>query len=256
MSKVTLSVALPLYESKDSAWIALESLCYQRNGGGPSWELLVAEEITNNMVGAENILSYKDRLRLVGCERISYTPLTEWIPLPKKWKLLANKTSSTSEVFCLQASDCYSQPWRIFESYKLIKKGNDWVQKGKGIFYDLFTGIVVLFIRGKKTYRPALDMCFRTQYARQLESSSLKSNIDGWLFRQCAKSKKGKLRIGWTLSNSWMYGIDTNGLNRISKSRLTQMRKKRPPFYRCTLDWRKNLPNKVVERLLSYKEKK
>lgn len=49
---IELTVAMPLYNSKYIAWLAMESLCRQKNVTF-DWELIVSEEQNDEMYGEE-----------------------------------------------------------------------------------------------------------------------------------------------------------------------------------------------------------
>ena len=67
-SKVDITVALPTWESKDIIWLQLESLCRQETQY--TWELIVCEEQTPNMMGEEMLSSYKERLTQGGIQLV------------------------------------------------------------------------------------------------------------------------------------------------------------------------------------------
>ena len=80
---IKLSVALPVFNSKRIAWLAMEGLCRQENINF-EWELVIAEEQGPEKFGSKAFLSYEGRLREVGCVRVRYIKLIKWIPLKQK----------------------------------------------------------------------------------------------------------------------------------------------------------------------------
>ena len=140
-NNIDVTVGLPTWENKDIIWLQLESLCKQKTQY--KWELVVCEEQTLNMTGEEMILSYSDRLKESGCQRISYIPLEKHIPLSKKWKMIAD--NSIGSTFLLASSDDYSPPNRIEFTHNKIKEGFNWVDVSCGLFLDLDTFVSATF---------------------------------------------------------------------------------------------------------------
>ncbi len=212
---VELTVALPVFNSKDILWIAMEGLCNQKDIDF-KWELLICEEKHSNAIGIDFFNQYIDRLKDVGCCRITYIHLSEWVNLPTKWKILGEHTHKKSKTFLLQAADCYSYSLRLHNTYKKIVKENyDWYDVTKGYFYSFISDRLVLYNIKSLTN---LNMGFKTSYARKIPNSDLKRGIDGFLFNMFGKIKKKKLKVFQdnTLYNT---GIDTHGFNNISIKR-------------------------------------
>ena len=239
---IELTVALPLYKGKDIAWLALESLCRQKDVNF-KWELLIVEE-KEDCYGLEKIKEYVSRLKQVGCVRLDYVPLDRWVPLSDKWKHLATMASDTSECFLLQAADCYAQPYRLKETRDLFKKDKeiDWVQSEEGLFYDIYhkKGAIfdhsLCFIstgQGHKQHKCALNMAIKTSLIKKLFQARgvhAMRGVDGFLFRTLASLKGSSLKVEWNRSNNWKLGFDTDGLNNISWDRTFYIRDGRPPF--------------------------
>jgi hypothetical protein len=78
-----------MFRSKYIGWLPLESLCRQEDVDF-EWELIIAEEENDESFGFENIKNYTDRLKASGCIKIEYLGLKKWIPLSRKYKLLAD----------------------------------------------------------------------------------------------------------------------------------------------------------------------
>lgn len=252
-SNIKLTVGLPMYQSKYIGWIALESLIRQTNVDF-KWELIVAEEQKHHIFGEEKLMSYSQSLERVGCVRIKYIPLKEWIPLSRKWTLIAEQ-SSDSDFFLLQAADCYSSHKRLKNTYELSRNGCDWIQTQFHAMYNLasnhFYIYDVLSIKRKSKAIPVGgDMALKTSLMKQMPKANKKKGIDGWLLSSARDMKKGSFSLSWDKSDSWQYSLNVHGLNNISNRKF----KKNPKRYRKAEHLRKNIPQDVMNRL--YESKK
>jgi len=250
---IEVTVALPMLQSRHIGWIAFESLCRQENLRAVEWELLVAEEIgeAHGPFGKENVLSYEERLRKVNCRRIEYFGLNQWMPLSRKWKFLAEQAAATSRMFLLQAADCYSQPYRIAETQQLFVDGTDWVQSPKGIFYNISDEKTILHNHENYPHPPhpcALNMAISMSLAKKLPDEDVARSVDGWLFRMCTAIKESELKVGWNQNDTWKLGVDTNGLNNITK-RIDWFTRPRVPYEKCNIDIADCLPDDILSRL-------
>lgn len=249
VNDIELTVALPLYNSKEIAWLALESLCRQKDIDF-KWELLVAEEVNSNPFGQDKIFEYTERLREVGCMRIQYIPVEEWIPLSYKWRMLGKMSRLTSKIFVLQAADCYSSPRRLAETYWIAATTNaDWINSPIGVFYDVNLDKSILYDQNLIGYATGLNMAFKTSLAKRLPHGNVAKGVDNWLFRSCEALKNEDLKVEWNHSEDWRYGLDTNGLNNISVTRCNNFIKPKPPFTKIQINISDYLPADIVERL-------
>ena len=204
--QIEVTVALPTWENKDIIWLQLESLCKQETQY--KWELIVCEEQTPNMAGEEMILSYSDRLRKVGCVRVSYIPLEEHVPLSKKWWIIAH--ASLGSTYLLTASDNYSPKNRIEFTHNKIKGGNNWVDVGVGLFLHLFSFNTGTF--KNELFETGLFMGTKTSYIKRLKGPWPKKGIDAWI--------RGQMNIFPRYRhNKPLLGLHTDGANKISKHR-------------------------------------
>jgi hypothetical protein len=240
---IELSVGLPIWNSKKIIWLALESLCRQKEINF-DWELVIAEEQIDE-IGQEIIDGYFKRLVEVGCCKVFYEPLKEWIPLSKKWKLLGEKCDENSKVFILQASDCYSQPYRLRSTYEaIIRSDCDWYKANHGLFYNIQTKQHILYSDPINIQRGGLNMATKTEYIRKLPVEDRASKVDGWLYSKCNPQKV------YIDSNSyWQLGVDTHGLNNISKKRGKFFNKIEFPFVETSLNIKNLLPQDIIKRL-------
>ncbi len=242
---IKLSVALPVFNSKRIAWLAMEGLCRQENIDF-EWELVIAEEQGEGMFGSKAFLSYKERLEKVGCKRFCYIKLNEWIPLGQKWKLIGQNCSDTSEAFILQAADCYSEPKRLKTTYeKIVKGGYDWIQNKSGLFFDLSTKRHILYQDVEVAQKCGLNMATRVDCIRKLPNNDRKAIVDGWLYSNI----KPKKPLSIIDTDDWKYGVDTHSLNNISKKRGKFFNNITFPFVSTDLSIRSYLPKDIVTRL-------
>ena len=240
---IELSVGLPIWNSQKIIWLALESLCEQRDINF-NWELVIAEEQINE-VGKQIINNYFKRLTEVGCKKITYEPLKEWIPLSDKWKIIGEKCDKNSKAFLLQAADCYSQPYRLKTTYEAIVKDDcDWYKANQGLFYNIQTKQHILYSDLTNIQRGGLNMATKTGYIRKLPIENKSSKVDGWLYSKCNPQ-----RIYIDQNEYWQFGVDTHGLNNISKKRGKFFNKIEFPFIETSLNIKNLLPKNIVERL-------
>ena len=242
---IVASVALPMYKSSRIAWLALESLCNQKNA--PDWELLVCEE-KEEAFGEERLFSYRERLEKAGCKHIEYIVLDKWTPLPQKWALMGRKAAKTSGVFLLQGSDDYSDENRIAKSYeKVVKQENDWFEYEKGLFYSVPDGDTVLYEGGGLTN---MSMSFKTEYARTIPHSDQPNKVDGFLMFHvvnCAGRVKKSTERGLCVGAVYTQG----GHNNLSQGRAEMFDFPRRPFSATTMTLSQTtIPKDVIERLL------
>ena len=205
-SEIKVTVALPTWENKNIIWLQLESLCKQETQY--KWELIVCEEQTSNMAGQEMILSYGERLKKSGCVRISYIPLTEHVPLSKKWWIIAHASLGTT--YLLAASDNYSPKNRIEFTHNKIKEGYNWVDVGVGLFLHLFSFNTATF--RNELFETGLFMGTKTSYIKKLVGPWPKKGIDGWIRSQMEIKPRYR-------HNKPLLGLHTDGANKISKHR-------------------------------------
>lgn len=236
---IKLTVGLPMYRSGKIGELSLESLCRQKNIDF-EWELLIIEE-PDSAMGPEKIATYSERLKNVGCSRLEYYRIKEWIPLSLKWYHLANKSSDTSKCFLLKAADCFSQPNRLMETANIFFDDPeiDWAQSKKGYFYDIASGEITLFNHdscfmhtrnGKVPHPCALNMAVRTDLLKKLKPEHVKRSVDFYIFKELTELKGSPLKVGWTQTENWKFGLDTNGLNNISRERGEMIKNNTPPF--------------------------
>lgn len=200
-----ITVGLPLYKMKGIAWLAIESLCNQIEA--PEWELIVIEEKSGS-IGKKYFESNLDRLKKAGMTNFKYISLNKWMPLSQKWVELINHAKG--EIFMLQSGDCYSQPYRLKETWGL--RHHDWIQSNYGLFYDLNENKTILYNRNTYNHPCGLSMAFKTELGKGLKKDETRICVDSWLYNNI-KPKS----VGINNSKNWMLGLDTNGQNNLSK---------------------------------------
>ena len=250
---IELTVGLPMFRSEKIAHLAFESLCNQKNIDF-DWELLIMEE-SDERFGPDRVREYAARLEEVGCKRIVYKPLDQWIPLSFKWKFLGGM-SSDSKCFLIQAHDCYSQPYRLKETYDIFNSDPsvDWVNSPLGCFYHIEAEQMVRFNQGLYQHPCALNMAMRTEYAKQLPAEQVPSSVDSWLFRTCTEIKGSDLVVVNNDSENWKKGVDIHGLNKISIDRGKMIVDVQVPFEKTDLTLDELVPEYIAKFIRSKKE--
>ena len=207
-----ITVGMPLYNMGQIATIALESLCNQKTNY--NWELIVCEEQNEDRLGKDTLYSYKEKLEEANCVRIIYIPLSEWVPLGEKWKIIASNASNTIG-FILQAGDCYAHSERIESTTNAFLSGYTYYDESKGFFYSFRLKKTILFDPDIKKYNHPckLNMAWKTNLIKKLNTNNQKMNVDGFLYRELSKIEP---IIKYSNNKLHMDGVDLDGYNIIS----------------------------------------
>lgn len=214
---IELTVALPIYNSKKIAWLALEGLSNQINITF-DWELIVYEENHENSIFSDIIDEYIDRLKDLNCKRVLFITRDGKVNLISKWMTMGLESSPSSKVYMLHAADCYSPKERLKITYeKIVKENYDWYDQRKGYFYSFISDKIFLYDYEGLTN---LNMGLKIDYIKTLPYSDINRGIDGYIFNHMSKTKKDKVKK-YTDQNLYPDSIDTHGLNNISVSRET-----------------------------------
>ena len=252
---IELSVAIPMFRAKYIGWLPLEGLIRQKNINF-KWELVIMEELKDETFGEKNIRAYEERLKKVGCVRVLYKGLKNWIPLSNKWVGLANMCDTHSRIFVPHAADNYSSPLRLSRHYEVFK--NDKVHMHiptKAIYYNISTGKTILHdtsLVGRKDDCAARAMT--TDAVRRLPKIGKRAGVDGWL-RVAVRDVigKGVFKIFFDKeNNNWKSGLNTYGLNIIMNRK--EFKTLKPPFTKCPIKIENNIPKDVLVRLNKCKE--
>jgi hypothetical protein len=235
---ITGTIALPIWKSKEIAWLCLESLC-RMNKSINVWELIVFEEKHNEQCGEEFIMSYAKRLQKVGCENIQYMNCMMKTPLSQKWVLIANHACSTSEYFILCAADNYYSPFMLQDAEKYIKQA-DWIITTQGYFYDINLDKLLRYSFFSRT---GLQMIAKTEKVRKFPMDIVNKGVDMWF------SEKIGYNIMIDPTDHWQNILCTNGMNNISTERVEFFTNTQPPFYETLKSLPMIIPIDIYSRL-------
>ena len=230
-----ITVGLPVYNSNQIAWLAMEGLCNQKTNY--TWELIICEEQHKNQCGKDLFESYASRLVEAGCVRIVYISLNKWVNLPTKWKMIANAADPKSECFILQSADCYSSSDRIELAQEyIINQNYDWYDEECGLFYDVILKKSILFSKmllNSSEWKTGLNMAAKTFYLKNLPETILIRGIDSYLYRYIHHyNHYAKSFCNYRLNK---LSLDVNGVNNLSIFRQQMFVNPNPPFKKTTL---------------------
>jgi hypothetical protein len=203
-------------------------------------------------------------LKASGCIKIEYLGLKKWIPLSRKYKLLADNCSETSKIYCGCAADLYPPPKRLKTQYDFFKEAPelDWTASGRTIFYDIMSEKTFLHDVIAKGVRKndGSNRAIRMEIMRNLPVENRRSGVDGWMWRRAQsylKSTGKKFKSILDESDNWKYGLNTQGLNNISHHRALwfQHKSSRPAgIFDCPIDINKTIPQDVMDKLRGCKK--
>jgi hypothetical protein len=255
--KVELTCALPMYRSKEIGWLALESLCRQEDIDF-EWELSIIEE-KEECMGEDAILEYKKRLEDVGCVRISYKLLDEWVPLCQKWRSIAQESKSFG--YLLVAADCYSHPKRLAQTLRLLQD-YEWVQTKLGAFYNIENDSQSIYDRDSgaaASHACSLNMATRTELMKKVPLGTRRRGVDAWIYHKISVYLDREPIVGYNESDDWKRGVDTNGFNNISQGRGQRLKEKPINPFRLALEGEPSIleevvPTDIYEKIISLKQ--
>jgi hypothetical protein len=201
-----ITCAMPIFNNAKIAWLQLEALCNQKKAG--EWELIIAEDPSEDYCGQDFIKPFIPRLKKAGCVRIAYLSLSEWVALGQKWLILRSEMSVKSIGFILVSSDDYSASDRLVKTREAIESGADWVHSTQCHFLNL------------QSKKGAIFNCATMGVFQALSRSAImsiserehypKKGVDTWLFTN--SNPKNIINIESS-------GVCTDGANSISKDR-------------------------------------
>jgi hypothetical protein len=246
---IRLSLAIPMYNALDIAWLSLESISRQVDVDF-EWELLVIEEEQNSF-GIENIKLYEKRLKNVGCERIEYRSLKEWIPLSLKWLEIGKMASETSKVFMFAGADNYNNPDRMYHQFHVLMDSDaNWVKTTKIPFYVIKTDEVFMVeYSDSKKAQCGITFSTHTDYIKQIPESNVRRSVDGWLFKNIRGRKFDNFKIVESKEN-WEMGFGTHGYNNLSRNRYKRLKEN----CRLSNEYKSLWPDDVLERIGTLRE--
>lgn len=240
-AEVVATVALPVYHCQ-FAWFAMESLCRQETNH--KWELIVYED-AEKPNGKKFYTDYLDRMK--NCIRIIYIYTKERVPLAQKWCIIARHADSNSKCTLLQAGDDYSQPDRIEKTVMaFIQTDIDWYDQARGQFYNLRTKQTMLYTKGEN--KTGVCIAIKTSLLKSLVAQEVWQSVDHWLYTSCFKINND-LKMFTDISDSYKFGLFTDGAERISKQRKLNYNMPQHPFSRSVFPVSTFLPNEICYRL-------
>ena len=243
MIKVT--VGLPIWDSGDISWLAIESLCRQETS--VPWELLICEEEEGQST-RELITKHSKELQAHGCISITTIKLQHHVPLSYKYRQMYK--IAKGGVFMMQGADDWSHKNRIQNAYDAITSGADWFQSKLSLFYHLGIGKTILFDHDKHpTGHPcAPGMSWRTDLMRHLPDEHKASAVDWWLFQNMTDGEDRDLVVAWEGDDQYR-SLFTHGANKISKSRGNYFVRIEKPFVPTDINGLDVLPPDIAKRL-------
>jgi len=234
-----ITVALPLWQAKDVAWICLESLCRQKTI--IPWELIICEERIPNRLGEDGVSEYIERLQAVGCVNVNYITEGSRLLLAYKWKKMVDYVSDGSIGYIMCGADNFYQPLMVQQSYDALKGGADWFSTYECHFYDINTKAFVRFNR--KSYS-GIEMALSIPSAQKIIGSGKKKGIDSFVFRTVAPENRV-----WNETGCGMDTVCTHGKNLISWNRGKLINRPASPFKVTNNIVEDYLPPEILERL-------
>lgn len=246
MSKIELTVGLPMYRAGQIGWLPLEGLCAQE-GVDFAWELLVIEE-PDNAFGQKRLERYRPRLKAAGCARVHYVELPEWVPLARKWAMMGTLAASTSKCFLLHGADDYSEPRRLRATLDAFRVGDvDWLCYRQGMFYNIQSGATAVYCGEAGEGAHGVNIGIRTELMRNLPDADVRRFVDAWLFTTISVVLCGKTRVRRIDDDAWKAGLYTNGQNQLSLGRTHKVESCIPPYHRSGVEL--GVPAPIVQRL-------
>ena len=236
-----MTIALPIWNSREIVWLPMEGLCRQQTTR--DWELIVMECASPKETGAEFFEGYWERLKKAGCKRMLYIYTGDRLPLGQKWKEIAKRAKG--KWFLLQASDDYPHARRL-EVTNL--NGYNWYHTRFFHSYSCATGGLILFDKLTSNYwKTGNDMAMYTDAVRKLPDNKMNKGVDFYLF--------GNIATKPLLDEAVYAGVNTNGQNAISLTREWHFKKPKPPYKKTyrTID-ELGVPKDIIERLKGVKE--
>lgn len=251
---IELTVAMPVWKSREIVWLAMEGLCQQAKPAF-EWELVIDEEQIDQ-AGKAFFNKYQKRLYEVGCVAIKYYGRKKWVSPSLKWVNMASMADANSKAFLIQDADDYSHPTRIVDAHSWIADlGFDWYQIRRGHFYDIPTGQMMRYSKqGDATH---LMLALKTEHARTLPSVDKNRLLNRWIYDH-TKKQAGKAFRQYTDEGDYNL-LDTCGHNHITASRSHVFNDPQPPFEITDCMLEDIVPANVVQllekQLTFFKEK-
>ncbi len=230
-----LTVAVPVWNNKEIAWLCIESLRRQKEVDF-EWELIIFEEEQDQQLGHQ----YFNDLAPVDMRYMTHQQKQS---LGRKWYAMINAAHPDSEgvVFC--DADDYCHPYVLRDTLDAFRSGYDWFCHADGYFYDFNTGKIIQYSSRK---RPGIRLSARMDIAKKLPDKVRPRLIHAWFN---AHMKPQNMLFSQT--DHWEKGLFTNGHNSISKSRDRYFEKPVKPFRGTDKDLEDIVPAEVVKKIRS-----
>ena len=234
-----ITIAMPVWNSREIVWLAMESFCRQETR--LPWELIVYEEKHREACGRDYFKSYVSRLNKTGCVGFSYITQDGKLALSEKWAALGRKADPRSKMFCACDADNYYQKYMVNDAYTAYIEGYDFLTDKRGYAYDINTKVFVEY--KKPEGNTGFQMCYSTDLVRKLPRVKQHKLLNTWIYSN-ARPKKAKVL------NQHLTNLITNGHNNISGHRGRMMAKFEHPFYETDKKLTDILPADVAKRLM------
>ncbi|KKL04259.1 hypothetical protein LCGC14_2617860, partial [marine sediment metagenome] len=247
--KAVLSVVIPYYRAGFIGWVPFESLIRQE-GVNFNWELIILEEGFDNPFGYKRMVAYWDRLKAVGCCRLKYIQLKQWLPLSGKWYYLIQSIDTNSQVVCFNSADIYMSHKRLAAQFKILSKPEyNWYKLNGNLVYDIGSDSHVAL---RSLARGRADTCCRAAKSGLVKKLPLvwkKRSVDTWMFKALRGRAGNRIRFYYDQNGLEKDTVNITGLNNISHKRAARVRQVAPPFRKCCASLESHIPLSVVKRL-------
>jgi hypothetical protein len=236
-----ITVGIPVWNSKEIAWLPMESLCRQQTR--ERWELIIYEEEHPQKCGQEFFDSYLDRLRGAGCVSLRYLTSKQQQPLSYKWAEMGRAADRRSRMFCICDADNYYQKYMIQDSAEAHRQGYDWLTARKGYFYNFISGVLAKYsLHERPEAKTGLQMTMATKLMRNLPHQERHRYLNAWVFNN---AKPQTIKNEGSNFNT----LCTHGCNNISNERGEMIDSFQMPFYKTDKKLEDIVPPDIAERI-------
>lgn len=236
-----ITVAIPVWDSKDIIWLPMESLCRQETS--EPWELIVYEEAHQQQCGEPFFASYMNRLKESGCVGFKYLTADTKLPLSYKWEELGKASSGDSKMFCICDADNYYQKFMIQDTADAYKLGYDWLTAKRGFFYNFASCTLAEYsLHERPASKTGLQMSIATKLIKKLPRQEKHRLLNAWVFNNCKPQKRKD-------EDKHLNTLCTHGHNHISTKRGKMIDNFEVPFYKTDVQLNDILPEDVEFKL-------
>jgi len=246
---IELSVIIPLFRAKFIGWVPFEALVRQK-GIEFGWELVVMEEDFDNPFSLHNITQYSQKLKNVGCVRIVYIAMSNWIPLSAKWFYLIHNISASTKVIMCNSADNYFSPHRMRHQFETLKDNHyNWYKIMGNVTYDIASRKHAKRILSDSNRKDTSGKAMHISLARELPLANVKRGVDGWTHNTLSQTRHG-FRPYTDYSDIWKETVNITGLNNLSLKQGKRVVACRPPLSFCCHSMKNHMPEEVVAKLV------